>query len=120
MLDTFRDEKETVLIEEVLVLLQLKRTSLKTIRMGIAVVVSQLSLAGFTMLRYRSRISAPLMAHWLNLLIAVNVTVLCFALYLIFSPLIRIRKANQKLRYFRAALCQIGSAEHERYRLPRE
>lgn len=105
------EEKETVLIEEMLSLLQEKRTGLKTIRVGIAIVLAQLSLAGFLVARARSRLAALPVIHGILLLSALNLILFAVALVLVVRPFIRIRRVDAALHHHRESLCALGHCE---------
>jgi hypothetical protein len=103
--------KEAVLIEEMLSLLQEKRTGLKTIRAGIAVLLAQLSLAGFLAARARSRLAALPVIHGILLLSALNLILFAVALFLVVRPFIRIRRVDAALHHHRESLCALGRCE---------
>jgi len=106
-----QQEKEAAIIEEMLALLQEKRTSLKTIRVGIAMVLAQLSLAGFLVAYSRSRLAALPILHSIALLSAFNLLVFGVALFLVVRPIARIRRANVELHHYQDSLCALGRCD---------
>ena len=106
-----REEKETVIIEEMLSLLQEKRTGLKAIRVGIAVLLAQLSLAGFLVTRARNRLAALPVIHGVVLLSGLSLILFAVALFLVVRPLMRLRRVDAALHHHRESLCALGRCE---------
>jgi len=109
MLDAFRDES-IVIVDEVLALLQSKRTKLKLIRIGIGIFMSDLSLVGLLVAIYHRTGLAYLIVRWLPLLSLLGIAFLGFGLFLIGTSIVCIYRLDRKLRHFGNALHEMGFA----------
>ncbi len=107
MLDRYRDES-IIIVDEVLALLQSKRTSLKTIRLGIGIFVADLSFTSLLVVVYHRSDLAPLVIRWLPVISLFGVILLCLAIYLIASSTIHIHRLNRKLHDLSNTLHQMG------------
>jgi hypothetical protein len=101
-------DQEVIVIERMLSLLQEKRTDLKTIRVGIALFLAQLSILGFLAVRLKSRLTALPVPHAAVLLALANAVVFLAALGLIIRPLVRLRRVNSEITRSKSSLCALG------------
>ena len=100
MNNKYSEDEDALIVEEMQSFLQEKRTALKTIRIGIAVIVAQISLIGFLFSAFRSH--AIVQARdWMGILTALGVVLLGAVIYLFIIPLIRIRRMNRKILKFK-------------------
>lgn len=96
----YSDDEDALIVGEIQSFLQEKRTALKTIRIGIAVIVAIISLIGFLIVTFRSH--AIIQARdWMGILAALGVILLGGVIYLFIIPLIRIRRMDQKILKFK-------------------
>lgn len=100
MNNKYSEDEDALIVEEIQSFLQEKRTALKTIRIGIAVIVAQISLIGFLIATFRSH--AIIQARdWMGMLAALGVILLGVVIYLFIIPIIRIRRLDQKILKFK-------------------
>jgi nitrogen fixation/metabolism regulation signal transduction histidine kinase len=92
----YRGDEDSVVVDEILSLLQNKRTALKTIRIGIATIVAQTSLMGLLIATSKYHEIFQVM-HWMISLVALNVIMLGFAIYLIAGSLMHILRLDKKI-----------------------
>ncbi len=95
----YSEDEDALIVEEIQAFLQEKRTALKAIRMGIAVILAQLSAVGFLVTAFRHHAIIQAM-HWVDILVVLGVILLGTAIYLFVYPLIRIRRLNRKILEF--------------------
>jgi membrane protein YdbS with pleckstrin-like domain len=95
----YSEDEDALIVGEIQSFLQEKRTALKAIRMGIAVILAQLSAVGFLVTAYRHHAIIQAM-HWVDILVVLGVILLGTAIYLFVYPLIRIRRLNRKILEF--------------------
>jgi len=96
----YSEDEDALIVGEIQSFLQEKRTALKTIRIGIAVIVAIISLIGFLIVTFRSH--AIIQARdWMGILAALGVILLGVVIYLFITPLIRIRRMDQKISKFK-------------------
>jgi len=96
----YTEEKDALIVEEIQSFLQEKRTALKAIRMGIAVILAQISVVGFLVTAFRHHAFIQAM-HWMDILVVLGVILLGTAIYLFAYPLIRIHRLNRKILEFK-------------------
>lgn len=96
----YSEDEDALILEEIQSFLQEKRTALKAIRMGIAVILAQLSAVGFLVTAFRHHAIVQAM-HWVDILVVLGVVLLGTALSLFVYPLIRIRRLNRKILEFK-------------------
>lgn len=102
----YSDDEDALIVGEIQSFLQEKRTALKTIRIGIAVIVAIISLIGFLIVTFRSH--AIIQARdWMGILAALGVLLLGVVIYLFIIPLIRIRRMDQKILKFKRRRSEI-------------
>jgi membrane protein YdbS with pleckstrin-like domain len=96
----YKEVEDDLIVEEIQSFLQEKRTALKAIRMGITVILLQISAVGFlvTAFRHHAFIQA---LHWVDVLAVLGVILLGTAIYLFVYPLIRIHRLNRKILEFK-------------------
>ena len=102
--------EDSVVLEEILSLLQEKRTALKAIRIGLATIVTQISLLGFLIAApaYQAFIQVR---HWIILFAALNSILVGLAAYLLVGPLIHMHRLNQNILKFKQKHRQLGCHE---------
>ena len=108
-----REDEDAVIVEGIQVLLQEKRTALKAIRMGIAVILAQISAVGFLVTAFRNHALVQAM-HWMDILVFFGVILLGTAIYLVVYPLIRIHRLNRKILKFKQKRSQINHSASQR------
>ena len=92
-------DEENLMVEEILVFLQEKRTSLRMIRIGISAVIAQISILGFLIATSKYYEWMQVMHLWIPFAL-LNLFVLGIAGYFIIGSLIQIcRLDRQILRY---------------------
>jgi membrane protein YdbS with pleckstrin-like domain len=96
----YREDEDTLIIEEIQSFLQEKRTALKAIRIGIAVILVEISAVGFLATVFRNHALIQAM-HWVDILVVLAVIFLGTAIYLFVYPLIRIYRLNHKILEFK-------------------
>jgi membrane protein YdbS with pleckstrin-like domain len=99
MKKNYSEDEDALIVEEIQSFLQEKRTALKAIRMGIAVILAQLSAVGFLVTAFRRHAIIQAM-HWVDILVVLGVILLGTAIYLFVYPLMRIRRLNRKILEF--------------------
>ena len=100
MKKNYREDEDALIVEEIQSFLQEKRTALKAIRMGIAVILVQISAVGFLVTAFRHHAYMQAM-HWVDILVVLGVILLGTAIYLFVYPLIRIHRLNHKILEFK-------------------
>jgi len=96
----YREDEDTLMVEEIQSFLQEKRTALKAIRIGIAVILVEISAVGFLATVFRNHALIQAM-HWVDILVVLAVIFLGTAIYLFVYPLIRIHRLNHKILEFK-------------------
>jgi hypothetical protein len=96
----FTEDVDTLIVEEIQSFLQEKRTDLKIIRIGIAVILAQISAAGYMAAAYRHNAFIQAM-NWMDILVVLGVILPGTATYLVVGPLIRIHRLNRKIEEFK-------------------
>lgn len=96
----YREAEDALIVEEIQSFLQEKRTALKAIRMGIAVILAQISAVGFLVTAFRNHALIQSM-HWMDILVVLGVILLGTTTYLVVYPLIRIHRLNRKILKFK-------------------
>jgi hypothetical protein len=104
----YSEDEDALMVEEIQFFLQEKRTSLKAIRMGIAVILAQISAVGFLVTAFRHHAIIQAM-RWVDILVVLAVILLGTAIYLIVYPLIRIQRLNRKILEFRQKRSNMAS-----------
>ena len=100
MNENYREDEDTLMVEEIQSFLQEKRTALKAIRIGIAVILVEISAVGFLATVFRKHALIQAM-HWVDILVVLAVIFLGTAIYLFVYPLIRIHRLNHKILEFK-------------------
>ncbi len=90
--------EDSLIVGEIQTFLQEKRTALKSVRTGIAMVVGQGSLLGLMVVFFQSH--ADMANHWVVPLLAVNLLFFFVSAYCIVYPLMRIHRLDQKISRF--------------------
>lgn len=98
--------EDALTVDEILSLHQEKRTALKSVRIGIAMVAIQASLLGVMVVSTSS--PAHMASHWVVPLLAINVLFFLLSACCIAYPLIRIHRLDQKIRTRRDFLKTLG------------
>jgi hypothetical protein len=96
----YSENEDVLIIEELQCLLQEKRTALKAIRMGIAIILAQISVVGFLVTGFRNHALIQAL-HWMDILVVLGVILGGTAIYLVVGPLIHIRRINRKISQFK-------------------
>jgi len=96
----YREDEDTLMVEEIQSFLQEVRTALKAIRIGIAVILVEISAVGFLATVFRNHALIQAM-HWVDILVVLAVIFLGTAIYLFVYPLIRIHRLNHKILEFK-------------------
>ena len=96
----YREDEDALIVEEIQSFLQEKRTALKAIRMGIAVILAQISAVGFLVTAFRNHALIQAM-HWMDILVVLGAILLGTTTYLVVYPLIRIHRLNRKILKFK-------------------
>jgi membrane protein YdbS with pleckstrin-like domain len=95
----YSEDEDALIVEEIQSFLQEKRTALKAIRMGIGVILVQLSAVGFLLTAFRHHAIVQVM-HWVDILVVLGVILLATAIYLFGYPLVHIHRLNRKILEF--------------------
>lgn len=95
----YNEAVDNLIVEEILVLLQEKRTALRMVRIGISAVIAQISILGFLIATSKYYEWMQVMHLWIPFAL-LNLVVLGVAGYFIFGSLIQIRRLDRQiLRY---------------------
>jgi hypothetical protein len=95
----YNDDESNLIVEEILVFLQEKRTALRMIRIGISAVIAQISILGLLIATSKYYEWMQVMHLWIPFAL-LNLIVLGIAGYLIFGSLIRLHQLDRQiLRY---------------------
>ena len=90
---------DTLIVEEILVLLQEKRTSLRMVRIGISAIIAQIAVLSFLIATSKYYEWIQVTHLWIPFAL-LNLVVLGVAGYFIFGSLVQIRRLDlQILRY---------------------
>ncbi|MGE5259215.1 MAG: hypothetical protein ACM3KE_21265 [Hyphomicrobiales bacterium] len=100
MNSNYSENEDVLIIEELQCFLQEKRTALKAIRMGIAIILAQASAVGFLVTTFRNHALIQAL-RWIDILVVLGVILAATAIYLVVGPLIRIRRINRKISQFK-------------------
>jgi len=92
----YNDDQNNLIVEEILVFLQEKRTVLRMIRIGISAVIAQISILGFLIATSKYYQWMEVMHLWIPFAL-LNLIVLGIASYLIFGSLIRLRQLDRQI-----------------------
>lgn len=95
------------MVEELLSLLQEKRTALKAIRIGLAIIVTQTSLLGF-LTAVPTYLAFIQTGYWMILFVALNLLLTGLAAYFLVVPLLHLHRLNQRIRRFKQKHHQLG------------
>ena len=90
--------EDALIVEEILSFHQEKRTALKSVRTGIAMLAVQVSFMGLMVILPAFR--ADMASHWIVPLVAVNLLFFLLSACCVVYPLIRIRRLDQKISKF--------------------
>jgi hypothetical protein len=93
-------DESNLIVEEILVFLQEKRTALRIIRIGISAVIAQISILGFLIATSKYYEWMQVMHLWIPFAL-LNLIVLGIAGYLIFGSLIRIHQLDRQILRYR-------------------
>jgi len=96
----YSEAEDALIVEEIQSFLQEKRTALKAIRMGIAVILAQISAVGFLVAAFRRHAFIQAL-HWMDILVVLGVILLGTTICLLAYPLIRIYRLNRKIMKFK-------------------
>jgi uncharacterized membrane protein YidH (DUF202 family) len=96
MKDEYNEEQDNPVVDEILVLLQEKRTILAMIRIGIAIIMAQISILGFLIVTSKFYEWMEVL-HLLIPFALLNLVVLGIAGYLIFGSLIQIHQLDRQI-----------------------
>jgi hypothetical protein len=96
----YRDDENTLIVEEIQAFLQEKRTALKAIRLGIAVILAQISAVGFLVTAFRNHAFVQVM-YRTDIVVVLCAIFMGTTIYLFVYPLIRIYRLNRKILEFK-------------------
>jgi membrane protein YdbS with pleckstrin-like domain len=96
----YREDENALIIEEIQSSLQEKRTALKAIRLGIAVILAQISAVGFLVTAFRNHAFVQVM-YRTDILVVLGAIFMGTAIYLFAYPLIRIHRLNRRILEFK-------------------
>ena len=95
----YKEDVDNLIVEEILVLLQEKRTALRMVRIGISAVIALISILGLLIATSRYYKWMEVMHLWIPFVL-LNLVVLGIAGYFIFGSLIHIHRLDRQiLRY---------------------
>jgi hypothetical protein len=94
------EDEDALIVAEIQSFLQEKRTALKAIRIGIAVILAQISAIGLLATAFRDHALIQEM-HWMDILLVLGVILVSTTIYLVVYPLIRIQRINRKILKFK-------------------
>ena len=95
----YDEDLDNLIVEEILVLLQEKRTALRMVRIGISAVIALISILGLLIATSRYYKWMEVMHLWIPFVL-LNLVVLGIAGYFIFGSLIHIHRLDRQiLRY---------------------
>ena len=95
----YNEDLDNLIVEEILVLLQEKRTALRMVRIGISAVIALISILGLLIATSRYYKWMEVMHLWIPFVL-LNLVVLGIAGYFIFGSLIHIHRLDRQiLRY---------------------
>jgi hypothetical protein len=109
----YREDEDALIVEEIHSFLQGKRTALKAIRIGIAVILVEISAVGFLATIFRNHALIQAM-HWVDIFIVLAVIFMGTAIYLFVYPLIRINRLNQKILEFKQKRTKMVNPTNQR------
>jgi membrane protein YdbS with pleckstrin-like domain len=109
----YREDEDALIVEEIHSFLQEKRTALKAIRIGIAVILVEISAVGFLATIFRNHALIQAM-HWVDIFIVLAVIFMGTAIYLFVYPLIRINRLNQKILEFKQKRTKMVNPTNQR------
>lgn len=102
------DDENNIIVEEMLVFLQEKRTALRMVRIGISAVIAQISILGFLIATSKYYEWMEVMHLWIPFAL-LNLVVLGIAGYLIFGSLIRIHHLDHQMLKYRKSHSEISN-----------
>ena len=91
---------DNLIVEEILVLLQEKRTALRMVRIGIAAIIAQITILGFLIATSKYYEWMEVMHLWIPFVL-LNLVVLGIAGYFIFGSLIYIRRLDRQVHRYK-------------------
>ena len=95
----YNEDVDCLIVEEILVLLQEKRTALRMVRIGISAVIAEITILGLLIATSRYYKWMGIMHLWIPFVL-LNLIVLAIAVYFIFGSLVHIHHLDrQVLRY---------------------
>jgi hypothetical protein len=109
----YGEDEDALIVEEIQSFFQEKRTALKAVRMGIAVILAQISAVGLLVTSFRNH-ALPQAMHWVDILIVFGVILLGTAIYLFVYPLIRIHRLNRKILEFKQRRSKMVNLTNQR------
>lgn len=109
----YREDEDTLIVDAIQSFLQEKRTALKAIRTGIAVILAQISAVGFLAAAFRNHAFIQTM-HWMDVLVVLAAILLGTTVYLVVYPIIRIHHLNRKISEFKQRRNEMVNLTHLR------
>jgi hypothetical protein len=91
---------DNLIVEEILVLLQEKRTALRMVRIGIAAIIAQITILGFLIATSKYYEWMEVMHLWIPFVL-LNLVVLGIAGYFIFGSLIHIHRLDRQVHRYK-------------------
>jgi len=96
----YNEDVDTLIVEEILVLLQEKRTALRMVRIGISAVIAEITILGLLIATSRYYKWIEVMHLWIPFVL-LNLIVLALAGYFIFGSLIHIHRLDRQVLRFK-------------------
>ena len=96
----YNEDVDSLIVEEILVLLQEKRTALRMVRIGISAVIAEITILGLLIATSRYYKWMEVMHLWIPFAL-LNLVVLGIAGYFIFGSLIHIHRLDRQIIRFK-------------------
>lgn len=91
---------DNLIVEEILVLLQEKRTALRMVRIGIGAIIAQITILGFLIATSKYYERMEVMHLWIPFVL-LNLVILGIAGYFIFGSLIYIHRLDRQIQRYK-------------------
>jgi hypothetical protein len=107
MNNKYSEDQDNLLVDELLVILQEKRTALAMIRIGIAILMVQMTILSFLIATSKFYVWLEVL-HLLALFILLNILLLGLAGYFIFGSVILIHQLDRQLLRYKKSHSRIA------------
>jgi len=104
----YNEDLDNLIVEEILVLLQEKRTALRMVRIGISAVIALISILGLLIATSRYYKWIEVMHLWIPFVL-LNLVVLGIAGYFIFGSLIHIHRLDRQILKYKKSHGRIAN-----------